>query len=81
MRARIGLHGSRINHYRLSRTLLLVKYGYRDVVHECQNEEHYDRGGKKTLVSFLSLLIFIISAFNVYIMRHASGKKHTRVCV
>jgi hypothetical protein len=45
-------------------------------------KEHYDRGEKTlALVRFLPLLIFIISAFNVYIMRRVSGKKNTRVCV
>lgn len=52
------------------------------LVYECQKEEHYDRGKKKTLVRFLPLLVFIISAFNVYIMRHVSGKKtHASVCI
>jgi len=49
-------------------------------IHECQ-KEHYDWGEKTlALVRFLPLLIFIISAFNVYIMRRVSGKKNTRVC-
>jgi len=63
VRARNGLHGSRrINHYRLSRTLLLVKHGHRDVVYECQKEGNYDRGKKNTR-SFSSIINFYYQCF------------------